>query len=468
MPSYDYDAVVVGSGPNGLAAAITLAEAGRSVIVLEGDATPGGGTRTAELTLPGFRHDVCSAIHPMGAASPLFDRLPLASHGLDWVHPEVAVAHPLDDGTAVTLHRSLDETVVSVGHGWRRVFGPLVGGGRDLLDDVLRPQPHRPAHPLGFVRFGARAASPAVGLGRAMGDERAAALWAGIAAHAITSLSIPLSSAAGVVMTVAGHVGGWPMARGGSGAIGDALVAHLRSLGGTIECNRPVRSLDELPAARAVVFDTTPWQLVQIAGDRLPPGSYRHFRHGSASFKIDYALDGPMPWTAEPCRRAGTIHLGGTAREIAVAEHDVYRGRVPARPMVLVAQQSVADDSRAPAGKHTLWAYCHLPFGSTADMTEPIEAQLDRFAPGWRELVLARTVSPPSAIEGHNPNAIGGDIAGGASDRLQLVFRPRISLDPHRTPAEHLWLCSSSTPPGAGVHGMCGYWAAQSVLKHQP
>jgi phytoene dehydrogenase-like protein len=424
--------------------------------------------RTAELTLPGFRHDVCSAIFPMAAVSPVLRRLPLDEHGLEWVHPEVAVAHPLDDGTAVALHRSLDDTVAEVGPGWRRVFGPLVAAGDGLLGDVLGPQPRVPSHPVDLLRFGLRALPPATTVGRTLGNDRAAALWSGIAAHAITSLSSPLSSAAGIVLTTAGHLGGWPLVRGGSEVLAAALVAHLESLGGRVECGRPVSSLADVPAARALLFDTTPWQLLRIAGDRLPAGAYRRFRHGSASFKVDYALDGPVPWTADACRRAGTVHLGGSSAEVASAERDVHRGRVPERPMVLVSQQSVADPSRAPAGKHTLWAYCHVPFGSTTDMTERIEAQIDRFAPGWRELVLGRAVSPPAAIEAHTPNAVGGDIAGGATDRLQLVFRPRISLDPHRAPAEGIWLCSSSTPPGAGVHGMCGWWAAQSVLRHQP
>jgi phytoene dehydrogenase-like protein len=465
-PPPEYDAVVVGSGPNGLAAAIEIARAGRSVLVVEAEATPGGGTRTEELTLPGFRHDVCAAIHPMGAGSPFFGDLPLADHGLEWVHPEIALAHPLDDGTAGLVHRSFDQTVEGLGASWRRVFGPVVKGWPSLAHDLLRPAVAVPRGPVTFARFGLRAAPPAALLGRLLGDPRARAVWSGIAAHAITSLRRPLSSAAGAVLVGVGHTAGWPAARGGSQAIADALVAHLGVLGGTVECGRPVRSLDDLPRARAVLFDTTPGQLVAIAGDRLPDGAYRRYRHGSACFKIDYALDGPMPWTAESVRRAGTVHVGGTAAEVVAAEGAVARGRTPERPLVLVAQQSLFDDTRAPAGKHTLWAYCHVPAGSTVDMTSRIEAQLERFAPGWGELVLARRARGPAALEAHNANYVGGDIAGGATDGLQLLFRPRIALDPYRTPAEGLYLCSASTPPGAGVHGMSGYWAARSALRH--
>ncbi|HEY2331987.1 MAG TPA: NAD(P)/FAD-dependent oxidoreductase [Acidimicrobiales bacterium] len=464
-PRPDYDAVVVGAGPNGLAAAIEMAGAGRSVLVVEAAATVGGGTRTEELTVPGFRHDVCSAIHPMGAASPFFAGLPLDQHGLEWVHPDVALAHPLDDGTARFVHRSIDETAAQLGPGWRRVFGPLVHDWPVLAHDLLRPPAAIPSGPLAFARFGIRAAPPAALLGRAIGPPDARAVWSGIASHANTSLGRPLSAAAGSVLVAAGHAAGWPAARGGSQAIADALASHLRALGGTIECGQPIRSLDDLPRAKAVLFDTTPWQLVSIAGDRLPPGSYRRYRHGSATFKLDYALDGPMPWSAEGVGRAGTVHLGGSAEAITAAERDVATGHVPERPLVLVAQQSMFDDTRAPAGKHTLWAYCHVPVGCEEDMTARIEAQLERFAPGWRELVLGRAVHGPAELEAHNANYVGGDIAGGASDGLQLLFRPRIALDPYRTPAEGLYLCSASTPPGAGVHGMAGYWAARSALE---
>jgi len=341
-----------------------------------------------------------------------------------------------------------------------------VAGWPALAADLLRPPVRVPASPVTFARFGLRAAAPASLLGRLLGRSSTRAVWAGIAAHAITSLGRPLSSAAGAVLVAAGHDAGWPAARGGSAAIADALVAHLESLGGSVECGRPVRTLDDLPRARALLFDTTPSQLVRIAGDRLPDDAYRRFRYGSASFKVDYALDGPMPWTAEAARSAGTVHLGGTAREVAAAERDVAGGRIPERPMVLVAQQSLFDDTRAPAGKHTLWTYCHVPAGSTVDMTGRIEAQLDRFAPGWRDLVLARSAWGPAELEAHNENYVGGDIGGGATDGLQLVFRPRLALDPYRTPAEGIYLCSASTPPGPGVHGMSGYWAARTALAH--
>jgi phytoene dehydrogenase-like protein len=465
-PAADYDAVVVGSGPNGLAAAIEIARTGRSVLVVEAAPTPGGGTRTEELTLPGFRHDVCSAIHPTGAGSPFFSGLPLAKHGLEWVHPEIALAHPLDDGSAGVLHRSFERTVAELGDGWRRVFGPVVEGWPTLAHDLLRPPVAVPSGPVTFARFGLRAAAPAALVGRLVGGSTPRALWSGIAAHAMSSLRRPLSSAAGAVLVGVGHAAGWPAAKGGSQAIADALVAHLQSLGGVVECGRPIRSLDDLPRARAVLFDTTPWQLATIAGDRLPAAAYRRYRHGGGCFKVDYALDGPMPWTAEQARRAGTVHVGGSAGDVVAAEGAVARGRTPERPLVLVAQQSVFDDTRAPAGKHTLWAYCHVPAGSTVDMTTRIEAQLERFAPGWRELVLARHVTGPAAMEAHNANYVGGDIAGGATDGLQIVFRPRVALDPYRTPAEGLYLCSGSTPPGAGVHGMSGYWAARSALRH--
>jgi phytoene dehydrogenase-like protein len=471
MPSHEYDAVVVGSGPNGLAAAITIAREGHSVLVVEAADKPGGGTRTSELTLPGFRHDVCSAIHPVGAASPFFAGLPLSEHGLRWIHPDLPLAHPFDDGTAAELHLTIDDTVDANGEGdsWRRLFQPLVDRWPKLVDQLLGPPLRLPPHPWPFLQFGLRSLPPVTAIARTvLRGPRSGALFVGSAAHANTSLRRPLSAPAGIALMAAGHVSGWPMARGGSQSIADALVGHLQSLGGRLELNRHVASIDELPRSRVVLFDTTPWQLLRIAGHRMPARAhwrYRRFRRGAGSFKLDYALDGPMPWTAEACRRAGTVHLGGAVEEVIDAEQDVWRGRTPERPFVLVAQQSLFDDSRAPAGKHALWAYCHVPNGSPVDMTDRIEAQFDRFAPGWRDLVLARHETPPSALEAYNENYVGGDIAGGASDGLQVLFRPVIAVDPYRTPAEGIYLCSSSTPPGASVHGMCGWWAGRSALR---
>ncbi len=471
VPAPEYDAVVVGAGPNGLAGAVELARAGASVLVVEQSERLGGGCRSAELTLPGFVHDVCSAIHPMGLASPFLRSLPLADHGLMWLHPEVMAAHPLDDGNAGVLLRGVDETSRALHDpGWRRLFGPLVSRWDAVLDSVLAPVLRLPSHPLAITRFGVRALWPATVLAhRTLRTAAGRALFAGVAAHSINALERPLTSAAGLVLAGAGHASGWPVAQGGSQAIVDALGAHLLALGGRIETGRRIARIDELPPARAVLFDTSPGAMVSIAGDRLPD-SYRRrlnrFRHGPGTFKIDYALDGPVPWTAEACRRAGTVHLGGTLDELAAAEAEVARGRHPEHPFVLVAQQSLVDSTRAPLGRHTLWAYCHVPAGSTLDMTGAIEAQLERFAPGFAELVLARKVTTPTELAAYNPNCVGGDVGGGATDGLQLVFRPVASAHPHRTPAPGIFLCSASTPPGGGTHGMCGYWAARDALHH--
>ena len=469
----EYDAVIVGSGPNGLAAAVTIAREGRSVLVVEAADHVGGGMRTAEMTLPGFKHDVCSAIHPMGAVSPLFAGLPLKQHGMEWVHADLPLVNPLDGGDAAVLHATIDDTVRANGEGdgWRTLFQPLVDAWPKLADQVLGPPIRAPKHPVPFVKLGLRSLVPTTTIGRrTLGGGKGAALFAGIAAHANTSLTRPLSSPGGLVMTAAGHVGGWPMAKGGSQSIADAFVAHLATFGGKVETGHRVTSLDELPSSKVVVFDTTPWQVLEIAGDRLPSGtvrSYRRFRHGGGSFKVDYALDGPMPWTNDDARRAGTVHVGGTADEIARAEGLVFKGRIPDDPFVLVAQQSLFDGTRAPEGKHTLWAYTHVPNGSTVDMSDRIERQIDRFAPGWRDLVLARHVTPPQSLQLYNDNYRGGDIAGGAPDGLQILFRPRIAVDPYRTGAEGLYICSASTPPGGGVHGMGGFWAATSALKRE-
>ena len=463
------DAIVVGSGPNGLAAAIVLARAGRSVRVVEAAATPGGGCRSAELTRPGFVHDICSAVHPMGVTSPFFRTLPLDRHGLSWVHPELCMAHPLDDGTAAVLDRSLDRTAEGLGEdgrAWERLMGPLVQRWDDLLDGFLRPllPPH---HPLVLARFGVRALWPADTLARTIfRTDGARALFGGVAAHAILPLGHVLTTAFGLVLGAGAHAGGWPVSRGGSQAISDALVSYLESLGGEVVTGQHITSMDQLPPTRAVLFDLTPRQLVSIAGDRLSPRYRRRltrFRYGPGSFKVDYALDGPIPWTAKECHRAGTVHVAGTLDEIVEAERQPHKGKEAAKPYVLVAQQSVADDTRAPAGKHTGWAYCHVPHGSTVDMTDRIEAQIERFAPGFRERVLERRALGPADLARYNDNYIGGDIAGGEHGGLQLLLRPVPARNPYEA-AEGIYLCSSSTPPGAGVHGMCGFHAAHAAL----
>lgn len=467
-----YDAVVVGSGPNGLAAAITLARAGRSVLVLEARDEVGGGARSAALTLPGFVHDVCSAVHPLGLGSPFFRSVPLAEHGLAWVHPDVPLANPLDDGTAVLLHRSVDETAAGLGpdaRAYRRLMAPFVERWDALAGQLLGPILRPPRHPVLMARFGLRAVRSARGLARrAFEGERARALLAGLAAHSMLPLERPLTAAFGITLGAPAHSIGWPFARGGSQRIADAMASYLRALGGAIETGRDVSTLDELPPARAILFDVTPRQLLAIAGGRLP-ARYRRalerFRHGPAAFKVDYALGGPVPWKAPECARAGTVHLGGTLEEIAAAERAVARGEMPERPYVLVAQQSLFDERRAPAGRHALWTYAHVPHGFSGNAIGAIEAQVERSAPGFRDLVLARHVMGPADLERYNANYVGGDISGGAHDGLQLFARPVLRRVPYATPARGIFLCSASTPPGAGVHGMCGYHAARAVLR---
>jgi phytoene dehydrogenase-like protein len=464
------EAVVVGSGPNGLAAAITMARAGRSVLVVEASETVGGGTRSAELTRPGFVHDVCSAIVPLATASPFFQLLPLAEHGLELIQPDAPVAHPLDDGTVVLLERSVAETAAGLGpdaRAYERLMGPLVARSERLVPLLLEPRPSI-GHPLLMGRFGLRALRSAAGLaGRFRGD-RARALFAGMAAHAVQPLHRSPTASFGLVFSLLGHVYGWPLVRGGSQQIGDALVAHLRSLGGELETGRRVENIDELPAARTTLLDVTPRQVVRLAGHLLP-GRYiralRRYRYGPGIFKLDWALDGPVPWTAPDCARAATLHLGGTLEEIAASEDAVWRGEAPERPYVLAAQQSLFDDSRAPAGKHTFWAYCHVPNGSTVDMTERIEAQVERFAPGFRDRIIERSAKGPAEIESYNENYVGGDINGGVQDLRQMWTRPVIRFNPYATPVDGLYICSSSTPPGGGVHGLCGWYAARSALR---
>ncbi len=470
--SESYDAVVIGSGPNGLAAAVALAREGCSVLVIEGHGEPGGGTRTAELTLPGFRHDVCSAIHPMGVASPFLKTLPLSEFGLEWIHPELPLAHPFDDGTEVVLHRSIEETAsqfdVSSARAYRRLFSPLLRCFEETLGDLLAP-PRFPGHPLAMIQFGLRALPSTLESARAwFSDEKARALLAGNAAHSVLPLDRMLATnAIGLMLMLAGHACGWPVARGGSQRITDALAAYLVSLGGRVETGRFVGTMDELPRAKVYLFDTSPAALARIAGERLPPAYRRrllNYRHGPGIFKIDYALSEPVPWLSRACRRAGTVHVGGGIDEIAISEREANRGIHAEKPFVLTAQQSLFDDTRAPGGKHTFWAYCHVPSGSTVDRTEAIEHQIERFAPGFRDCILARHTMNCVDYERYNPNLIGGDIVGGVADWRQLLTRPVVSLNPHATPAEDIFICSASTPPGGGVHGMCGYWAAQEAM----
>ncbi len=472
----EYDAIVVGAGPNGLAAAVALTQAGWAVHVIEQADEVGGAARSAEVTRPGFVHDLGSAIHPLAAASPFFRRLPLEQYGLSWVQPQVPLAHPLDDGQAAVLLRSLPATAHALGPdeaGYQRLMGPLANRWEALLDEVLQPVLHWPRAPALLMRFGLPAVCPARWLARAVfRTDAGRALLAGMAAHSALSLSALGSSAFGLVLMAAGHAVGWPFPRGGAGAITQALAGYLRALGGTIETGRRVDHVAELPSARAVLLNLTPRQVLRVAGAHLPDRYARRlhrYRYGAAAFKIDYALSDPIPWTAEACRRAGTVHLGGTCAEIVASEQAVDDVHVPERPYVLLAQHSVFDASRAPDDQHTAWAYCHVPNGSVVDMTARIERQIERFAPGFRDTILARHVMPPQALEAWNPNLVGGDINGGALDLPQILARPVLARSPYRLPAAtesgaRLYLCSSSTPPGGGVHGMCGYHAARAVL----
>jgi phytoene dehydrogenase-like protein len=467
-----YDAIVVGSGPNGLAAALTLAQAGLAVLVLEAKDTVGGGTRTAELTLPGYRHDICSAIHPLAVSSPFFQELPLAEHGLTWIQSPAPLAHPLDDGTAVLLERSLPLTSQGLGSdavAYRKLMAPFVANWDSLAEDMLGPLPIPPRHPFVLARFGLRAIHSARGLAeRLFDDERARALLAGMAGHSMLPLERPLSAAFGLVLGIAGHAVGWPIPRGGSQRIADALARSFCSLGGEIVTDTLVRSIDDLPSTSVILCDVTPRQLLGMAGHRLPSVYRRRleaFRYGPGVFKLDLALDGPIPWEAETCTRAATVHVGGTLEEISAAERTVWEGKHPVKPFVLLVQQSLFDPTRSPKGKHTTWAYCHVPHGSDVDMTERIEAQIERFAPGFRDRILARSVMSAVEMERYNPNYVGGDINGGVQDLAQHLTRPTLRLVPYSTPVKGLYLCSSSTPPGGGVHGMCGYHAACAALR---
>jgi phytoene dehydrogenase-like protein len=463
-------AIVVGSGPNGLACAAALVRAGLDVTVLEAESTIGGGTRTEELTVPGVLHDVCSAVHPMAAGSPFLQSLSLERYGLEWCWPEVDCAHPLDDGSVGVLLRDLDATARGLGRdgaAWKRVFGVSKGFG-PLMDDLYRPVLHVPRHPLRLVRFGIPAALPATAVARNWKTAPGRALFGGVAAHALAPLTRPFSSSVGMALTCSAHAFGWPVARGGSKSITGALAAYVEAGGGKIETGARVTSLADVQQADAVVFDLAPRGVVEIAGDRLPrrvARAYRRYKHGPGAFKVDFAVEGGVPWTAEAARRAGTVHVIGSFEEIVAAERDVNRGLMPGRPFVLLAQQYVADPSRSNGDVHPVWSYAHVPSGYTGNATEAVIAQIERFAPGFRERIVDMSVRTTPEIEASNANYIGGDIITGANTPIQTTIRPRLALDPYKTGADGLWICSAATPPGAGVHGMNGYNAAMSVLR---
>jgi phytoene dehydrogenase-like protein len=462
------DAVVIGSGPNGLSAAIVLAQAGCKVVVFEANATAGGGARSAELTLPGFTHDVCSAVHPFAIASPFWQTLPLSEYGLEWIQPPVMIAHPLDDGRAAVTEHSLETTAARLGDDGR-AYADIVGGVvRDwprISRAVLGP-PTIPRHPLALARFGLHALRSMRGLAMSrFKSEAARALLAGSAAHGMLPLEQPLTAGIGLTLTALSHVGGWPIPRGGSQSITTALVQHLASLGGEVFAGSPVNDVDKLPRAKIVLCDLSPRPLLRIAGHKFPH-TYRRrlerYRYGMGVFKVDWALDAPIPWTSDDCRRAGTVHIGGTLAEIAASERDAWSGRASERPFVLMSQPTTIDPSRAPAGKHIAWGYCHVPSGSTVNMLDRIERQIERFAPGFRDRVLARSITTPRDLEAYNPNFVGGDIGAGVTDLRQFFTRP--TWRNYSTPVKGLYLCSASTPPGVGVHGMCGYYAAKLAL----
>jgi phytoene dehydrogenase-like protein len=465
------EVIVVGAGPNGLASAITLARAGWRVSVLEAAATPGGGTRTAALTLPGFRHDVCAAVLPLVAGSPFFRALDLDRHGFTLVHPSAPLAHPLDDGTAVVLSRSIADTAAGLGPdgaAYAGLVAPFVDGWQPLMAALLAP-PRLPRHPVLLARFALVALRSAIGLAQArFRSVPGRALFAGLAAHSALPLDRAGSAAYGLVLALLGHACGWPVARGGTQRLTEALVAALDDLGGRVVTGQRVEMLAALPKAHAVLLDVTPRQAVGLAGASLPTRYRRRlerYRYGPGAFKIDWALDGPIPWRAAACRGAGTVHVGGTLEEITAAEAAVAAGRDATAPFVLLVQPTVVDPTRAPVGRHTAWAYCHVALGSRTDMTAAIEAQVERFAPGFRQRVLARHTMGPAALERYNDNYVGGDILGGTQDLVQILARPVAALNPYATPVPGLYLCSSSTPPGAGIHGMCGYWAARAALR---
>lgn len=464
-------AVIVGSGPNGLACAATLASRGVEVTVIEAAGTIGGGTRSSELTVPGLLHDECSATHPMVVSSPAVVSLELERHGLEWCWPEVDAAHPLDGGGGGVMLRSVEATAAGLGAAgarWRRVFGAPAKGYDALSEDFYRPLLHLPRHPIRLTRFGLPAALPATALAKSLGSPEAAALFGGIAAHAYAPLNLPFSSAIGMALTVSGHAHGWPVAKGGSIAISNAWAAVIREHGGTIETGRRVRSLDELPAADAVVLDLAPRGVLELAGDRLPgrvARAYRRFKHGPGAFKLDLAVEGGLPWAQEEARRAGTVHAVGSFEELVAAEREVNHGRMPERPLVLVGQQYLADPGRSKGDLHPVWTYAHVPSGYEGDASEAILAQLERFAPGTRERIVASVTRGPAEFEAMNANFIGGDILTGANTPVQTLLRPRITAAPYWTGIPGVFICSAATPPGPGAHGICGYNAAEAALR---
>jgi len=466
----DFDAVVVGSGPNGLAAAIAIQQQGLSVLLIEGKAEIGGGLRSAELTLPGFLHDICSAIHPLAIGSPFLNTLPLEEHGLKYAFPDIAAAHPFDDGSAAVLKSSLAETAAALGadqQTYLDLFEPLVKDWPNIAADVLGPL-HFPKHPIAMAKFGLNALTSASYLAKRFKTKEAKGLWAGMAAHSIQPLSNLSTSAIGLVLMTAAHLKGWPIPIGGSKEIANALASYFISLGGKIETDRYIKSLKELPSAKTILFDVTPKQLLQIAGHKFSSiykWQLERYRYGVGVFKIDWALDGQIPFSNADAQKAGTVHLGNTIAEIAASEQLCWQGKHADKPFVLLAQQSLFDATRAPAGKHTAWAYCHVPAGSTKDMTNSIEQQVERFAPGFRDRILAKRTMNTAQIEAYNPNYVGGDINGGVIDIGQIFTRPALRSSPYRTSEKGIYICSSSTPPGGGVHGMCGYHAAKRALK---
>jgi phytoene dehydrogenase-like protein len=470
MEKRDYDAVVVGSGPNGLSAAIELQRHGLSVLIIESKHETGGGLRTAELTLPGFRHDVCSAIHPLAAGSPFFNTLPLDQHGLKFIYPEVAAAHPFDDGSAAVLYNDIQKTMAGLGADaptYNRLIGTTVSDWQHIVKDILAPL-SIPSNPFKMAAFGLNALPPASHLVKKFSTRNGKGLWAGMAAHSIQPLTNISTSAIALVLMAVAHVKGWPLPERGSSSIADALVSYFKLLGGKIQTGLHVTSLNQLPSAHAVLFDITPRQLLQIAGEQfssLYKTQLRNFRYGAGVFKIDWALDAPIPFTAQAARNAGTVHIGNTYDEIAAYEEGIWNNRIGEKPFILLAQPSIFDPTRAPQGKHTAWAYCHVPNGSVQDRTDAIEKQVERFAPGFRERILARHTFNTMQLEEYNNNYIGGDINGGVLDIGQLFTRPALRWSPYRTSADGLYICSSSTPPGGGVHGMCGYHAARRAIR---